>query len=393
MPNAASPLLTRAFALAWLASFAQGLALHSYVHLSGFLDALGANAVLIGWTFSTLAIAALVTRPFIGRAMDRHGRRGVILTGAVLHIVACAAYLTIERLGPWLFVVRALHGIAEAMIFSSLFTYAADIIPESRRTEGMALFGVSGLLPVAIAGVLGDLVIAPHGYRAFFALAVTFSVFGLLASLPLRDAPRESGGAPARGYWVTLLEPRLRPIWWMGAAFATSVSTLFIFLKAYVLQTGNGSVGSFFAAYTAAAIVLRLGFGWIPDRVGPIRALYPSILLLSAGLALLGVTTSVAGLVTAGVLAGFGHGFGFPILAGLVISRARASERGAAVSLFTALFHAGMLVGGPLFGVIAREFGYATTFWCAGAGLLLSTLGFIALERSPRLERERALES
>ncbi len=380
--NARSPtLLTRPFVLAWLASFAQGLALHSYVHLSGFLDALGAGSVEIGWSFSVLSVAALAARPLIGKVMDRRGRRLVILSGASIHILAASLYLTIETFGPWVFVIRALHGIAEAMIFSSLFTHAADVIPESRRTEGMAWFGVSGLLPVAIAGLVGDAVIAAMSYQALFACALGAAVLGLLLSLPLRDVLRPASAEPARGFLLTLREPRLLPIWWMGAAFATSVSVLFIFLKAYVVQTGYGSVGLFFSAYSAAAIALRVGLGWLPDRLGPVRVLYPSIVMLATGLFVLGGTTSSAGLLTAGVLAGFGHGFGFPILAGLVISRARPSERGAAVSLFTALFHAGMLVGGPLFGTLVEQIDYPATFVSAGVLLLGGGVGFVLLER------------
>ena len=62
---------------------------------------------------------------------------------------------TVEALGPWIYTVRVLHGFAEAMLFTALFTYAADHVPRSRRTQGLAFFGVSGILPMALGGIIG----------------------------------------------------------------------------------------------------------------------------------------------------------------------------------------------------------------------------------------------
>lgn len=377
----AARLVTRPFVLAFLASLLQGMALHTFVHLPGFLEQLGATEVTIGAIFAVLALVAVASRPFVGMAMDRRGRRIVILTGAVLHVLVCALYWSIDGLGAWVFAVRGLHGLVEALIFSSLFTYAADIVPETRRTEGIALFGVSGLVPMAVAGLLGDAVLARAGYTELFAVAVGFALLGLIASIPLPEPEVPAHAEPARGFLATILEPRLLPVWALGLIFATALSSVFVFLKTFVLSTGVGSVGGFFAAYAASAVVLRLGFGWVPDRVGAVRALYPAVLLMGAGLALLSLSTSAPLLIAAGALCGFGHGFAFPILAGLVVGRARGSERGSAMSVFTALFHTGMLIGGPLFGATITELGYPGAYALAAVLCAAGAVGFALLER------------
>ena len=41
-------------------------------------------------------------------------------------------------------------------------------------------------------------------------------------------------------------------------------------------EIGFGSVGGFLTTYTGVAIVLRLFFGALPDRLGPKRVLLPS---------------------------------------------------------------------------------------------------------------------
>ena len=186
---AREPLLTRPFVLCSVANFAQGLAFNLFLHFPGFLKELGAGEVQIGLIAGLTAVASIAARPPLGRSMDLRGRRGVILLGNALNVAVCALYLTVTAIGPWIYVVRILHGLAEAMLFTSLFTYAADCVPASRRTEGLALFGVSGMLPISFSGLLGDAVLARSGYSELFLAALGFAALALLFSLPLRDRP------------------------------------------------------------------------------------------------------------------------------------------------------------------------------------------------------------
>ncbi|MEZ4220898.1 MAG: MFS transporter [Polyangiaceae bacterium] len=382
-----APVLTRAFAMAWLASFAHGLAEHSYVHFSGFLEQLGASSVVVGWAFSALAIAALASRPFFGRLMDQRGRRVLILIGGVVHVIACTTYLAIDRIGVWVYLARGLHGIAEGMLFSALFTFAADIVPEERRTEGIALFGVSGLLPIAAAGALGDVIVLHWGYRALFLFTIAAAVGGLLLSLPLRDIAVDGNAEAPRGFMATVREPLLLPVWLVGIATATSLAAVFVFLKTYMLWAKSGQVGIFFGAFSFAAVMLRVTLGWLPDRIGALRTLYPAAVVLVLGLILLALDASTPSLIASGMLVGIGHGFVFPILAGLVVSRARPRERGAAMTIFTALFHVGILIGGPCFGTIIDLAGYRVAYFTAGGMIVLGMVLFAWLDARRELAR------
>ncbi len=355
------------FVFASAAHFLHGLAVHAYLHLPGFLKNIGASQVEIGVMASTLAITAIACRPFLGRAMDVRGRRPVIIASGVLHVLVCLSYLTVHSIGPWVYFIRAVHGVATAMIFSALFTYAADIVPEKRRTEGIALFGVSGLLPIAIGSLIGDAVLAFVDYRELFYITVGFAACGLLLSFPLEEPRRAEHVDPSRGFFSAAFQKNLMPLWFIGTAFATSLSAVFIFLKIFVLDTGIGSVGLFMGAYAFSAALLRVFFGWIPDRFGPKRALVPAIGALVIGLVQLAFANSTTDIIVSGVLCGLGHGFAFPIIAGLVVNRSGSGDRGSALSLFTAVFDAGFLVGGPLFGALIESASYQTTYLVAAA--------------------------
>jgi predicted MFS family arabinose efflux permease len=288
----------------------------------------------------------------------------------------------VSAIGPWIYALRILHGLSEALLFTSLFTYAADLVPALRRTEGLALFGVSGMLPIALGGLLGDLILGRADYPALFLAALGFAVVSLLLSLPLHEPPRLPGRAePSRGFAAALRQRDLLPLWWIGTIFALALASAFAFVKRFVDETGIGSVGGFFAAYASAAIVLRICFGWLPDRVGPKRLLFPALATLGVGFVALAAATTARDVLLAGVLCGIGHGYVFPILFALVIGRARDADRGSATAIFTALFDLGIVLGGPLFGGLSRSLGYGTMYASAAAAIAVGALVFAAWDR------------
>ena len=379
---ARAKLFTRPFVLVGLANLAQSVSFNLFLHFPGFLSDLGADDLQIGLIFGVASVAAIGVRPPMGSIMDRRGRRVVILAGGVLHCAVCALYLTVGQLGPWLYALRIAHGLAVAMLFTALFTFADDLVPAERRTEGLALFGVSAMAPMALGGLLGDWILANADYDALFVWATGFAVASLLLSLPLFDAPRDHAeGEPTRGFVAALRQRDLLPLWWVGGVFALALASVFAFLKRFVDETGIGSVGSFFAAYSAAALVLRVAFGWLPDRVGPKRVLFPALAALAVGFVTLAGAATARDVALAGVLCGIGHGFIFPILFGLVVGRAGEGDRGSAMAIFTALFDVGVVVGGPLFGAISREAGYSGMYLTAGVLLVVGGGVFAVWDR------------
>jgi predicted MFS family arabinose efflux permease len=65
----------------------------------------------------------------------------------------------------------------------------------------------------------------------------------------------------------------------------------------------------------------------------------------------------------------------------MVVTRAPEADRGSALAIFTALFDAGVLVGGPTLGALIRAAGYPTMFVCSALWIAFGTVVFIAWER------------
>ncbi|MDJ0789179.1 MAG: MFS transporter [Myxococcota bacterium] len=372
-------LLSRPFLLCFWANMLQGVAFNLYLHFPAYLHDLGADDVEIGFLASLTALAAVALRQPVGRVMDRRGRRPVILLGGVLNVAVTAAYLGITEIGPFLYAVRIGHGLAEAALFTALFTYAADHVPERNRTQGLSLFGVSGMLPIALGGVLGDQVLASAGWPGLFWTAVGCAFVSLLLSLPMPEVPRPGEVLPGTtGLRAALRQPDLIPLWWIGLIFSLVLTAFFVFTRRFVDEAGVGSMSLFFTSYTVAALFLRVGFGWVPDRLGPKRVLAPSLGFLALGLVMLARADADLDLLWAGLCCGVGHGFTFPILFGLVVERTPAANRGMAMAVYTGLLDAGVLIGGPAMGFAVERAGFSAMYGLAAVALVVGgTLFFL----------------
>jgi MFS family permease len=367
-----STLLSRWFAVVFTASLASEVTHSLLVHVPGFMLKVGANEVRIGVYAGLAGVAAILVRPAIGRTMDRRSRRLVIRSGTALLAIACLGYTLVTNAGPLLASVRVVQGIADAMTYTAFFTYVADRIPPERRTHGLALFGISGLAPIGIGSSLGDLLLRIADYRTLFVVAAAFSGVAFLLAMTLESSGVKVGATP-HGFKTVLLNRALRPIWLGAAMLSIGFATVFVFVKTYVDTSGLSSVGPFFVAYAATAVLLRTVFGRVPDRVGPRKVVVPGILGYAACFAALALIGSNVGLVLAGAFGGFGHGVTFPVLLSMSTTRADPDSRGATTSVFTAILDGGLLAFGPLLGVIITGpgypamFGVVAAFLCAGA--------------------------
>jgi MFS family permease len=372
--------------LAAAANFFQALAFNLYLHLPGFLHELGAGEVEIGLLTAATAVAAIAVRPPLGRVLDGWGRRRPILAAGLLNVAVCLLYLSVDALGARITAVRLAHGVAEATLFTALFVVAADRIPASRRTEGLALYSAAGMLPISLGGLLGDAILARASYAALFAASAGFAALSFALTLALRDAPRSDGSRAAHaphGFAHALRQRDLVPLWFLGAVFGLALAGVFTFVKRFVMETGTASVGTFFSAYTGAAIGVRVLGGQLPDRIGARRVLLPALATLAAGFACLAGARGDAQVLAAGVLCGVGHGYTFPVLSSLVVTRAGEAGRSAAIAILTALPDVGALFGAPALGWVIEARGFSAMFLVAAALLAAGAGTFAAWDRAP----------
>ena len=147
-------------------------------------------------------------------------------------------------------------------------------------------------------------------------------------------------------------------------------------------------VGPFFLAFSAAAVITRIGIGDISDRYGRKRVILPSALLIGLNMLWIAGIQSYWAFVLSGFVAGLGQGLIFPALRTYVIDFLGRENKGLALGLYLSLFDVGLGLGSPLFGWVSDAAGYRAMYAVAGCLAILWTLVF-ALKAPALRPRER----
>ncbi len=374
-------LLTRLFVLLMLAAFLTNMAFSLFLHFPGFLTDLGASEFDIGVLYAVAAAVAIALRPWMGRLVDQRERRWVIIAAGLVKVAALLAFLTIDSFGVSLFVVAIVNTSAQILLATAFLTFAADIVPPSRRTQGLALFGIAFMLPFGLGSLLGDGILAIADFDVFFLTAALLEIGSIAIVLTLSEPHREHDSS-RRSFFAALRQDDLRPLWWLTFFVALGLTTLSTFMRTFVDETGIGSVGLFFGVFAFTAVLVRVSASWLPDRAGDKRVLGPAVAAYCAAFGLLASTGSAGEMVLAAILAGAAHGFILPIISSLVVTRSRPSERGSAIAIVTAIFDLAILVGGPTVGTVIEHAGYPTVFATVGVTVAVGTVGFFVWDRA-----------
>lgn len=368
-PSERAPILTAAFLFLMVAHFLQALGYASMVLLPLYLDHLHATRGEIGAIMAAASVGGIILRPAIGWALDRFGRKSTLIIGTLCLVGGMCGFWFVTSISPLVYAVRVLLGIGTGALFTGYFTFASDLIPESRRTEGLALFGISGLTPLVITPIAGAIGIDPPELRWFFPLLGGLILLSLVPLAAVREVPKPSG-APrmtAGAALQALRRPSLFSVWIATTCLAGLVSVFMAFATVTAENRGVASAAIMWVTYAGGAILIRLAGSVLLDRIGAVRLVPASLLVYAAAFGTSALADSLGGFLFGAMLAGLGHGLGFPVLASQVVGRVPEHLRGSGVAALTALWEIGALVLTPIFGLIADASSDAVLFYAGAA--------------------------
>lgn len=368
--------LDRRFWLLFVSHFLVNMGYTLYFLLPLRIEDLGGSKAQIGLVMGTALGSGVIIRFLIGALLDRYGRRIWFRLAGFLTTIACMLYLFVDNIGIFLYAVRIIHGFGMGMIFATYFTAAADIAPEGHQVEIIGLFGISGLLPMALGPWFGEYILNHSPFTVLFGVSAVLSIISLILAFFLSETrPERKISSPFT--FGTLFRNGLIRIWIASFIFGAVINVSFTFLAPYVRIQGLHSISGFFGSYVIISIFIRIFLGNLPERIGVFRLYVPAIIVLSGGMFLISVSSKQMVLNLAGGFVGFGHAYIFPILIALASQWSPINNRGVVVTLATALMDLGGMCLSPILGVIGDYLGYSWLFSVSGILTLSAIFVFV----------------
>jgi MFS family permease len=353
---------------------------------------LGGSTAEAGLFLGFLTFSCALSAPFTGTMGDRFGQRRVLILASAVLMVCTASYAVLpdHRL---LLAVVVLHGVFWSALLSSSGAYMTSTVPQARRAEGLAYWGLASVFAIAVAPALGFWVYR-HGWTALcIELVALHLVMTLIAWRLPDDGADHRGGqaadvvATAPSRWTGIVEWRVMGLSVPMAliSFGYGGLTSFSALFADALAVSPRSL--FLTAMAVSILVSRLTVGRSIDRLGYRRVLLPSLLGPSIGLALLSASHGPVTFALAGLTFGIGFGLMYPAYTAYVMDHVATHRRGAAFGAMLAAFDTGIGTGSSMMGWIAHGTDFRRAFAIAAGLALLSLPGFVFAERSLGFKR------
>jgi predicted MFS family arabinose efflux permease len=289
--------------------------------------------------------------------------------------------------------VRVVFGVGQGVLFTGYFTLAADLVPPARRTEGIALFGTSGLLPIALNAFVALAHVDPPSLRWIYPGAALVILASLVVVARLPEPSRPPADADEGSVWAALRQPRLLPVWLATGVFAAVLGTFMTFVTVLGQRRGLEWPAAVWLPYAIGAISVRVVGARLPDRVGPHNLIAPAIGLYVAALLVAARATTDTGFLFAGFLGGLAHGACFPIVASQTVSRAPLRWRGSVVALFTAVWQAAEMGAPPLAGALADAAGDDVMFSAVGVAATFALVPWLGLEHTVGRDHSERVQS
>ena len=344
---------------------------------------------IIGVVLSGYTVMALLSRPFSGYLVDTFDRKKVLMWCFFLFFIFFAGYLAASTLLLFT-IVRTLHGAPFGSVTVANSTMAIDVLPASRRNEGIGYYGLSNNLAMAIAPTAGLLLYhETRNFQLLFWLALVIAGIGMAvdATIKKQSALNSKTQKLKNSKNLISLDRFFLTNGWMlavnmvffGFCFGVLSNYLAIYCKEVMGRTGG--TGVYFALLSVGLIASRLQ-GSKGLREGKLSRNAAEGVILSA----LGYTLFVAcpndfGYYTSALLIGLGNGHMWPAFQNMIINVANHNQRGTANSTILVSWDVGMGLGVLIGGVASEYLGYAEAFWIAASVQIMGTLLFLMKTR------------
>jgi len=361
--HSARNIFTRDFIYGFFTALFFAAAMHSLTPtLPIYFKRLGSNEREIGVLIGIFAVAALVSRLFVGSILLRYWPKRVMMAGALMAAITLFASIVFRPFWPFL-MIRFLQGVALACLDTAALASVINMIPLAYRARAIGYYMLAPSLALAVAAPVGIFIINQYSFTMLFLSGAGLSLCALFMSWKVKEQKVVDSSKATRAHSTSFLD--LKVI----APGITAFIQFFVwgavtaFFPLHAIQCGVTNPGLFFSAMAMMMVAGRMFGGGIMDTCNKetfIATFLPTIIVL---LIILSLSRTLPMFIIVGSLWGIGTAFFVPVSMTYALEYSGSSS-GKAVGTFRALQDLGLGLGPVVMGIIIPLTGYQIMFLC-----------------------------
>lgn len=364
------PLFTRRFFAMWLFAFVTFFSAFQLLPAIPFrILELGGTKSTAGLFLTVYTFSSAFAAPLMGSLADALGRKRMLVAASLLFIGFSALYGVVTHL-VLLLAIGVIHGALWAGLMSSASAIMSEFIPVTRRTEGLAYWGLASTAAIGIAPAAGLLVYRAGGWRVLCAelavLSIVMTIWSARLKIGTHEAPERSHSL--RDSWdipVTLTALSLASI-----AFGYGAITSYAAIYANEKNVHPDSL--YFTVFAFSIILVRVFTSRLGDRFGPKVIIYPAYAAVPVSFFVLSIADTRAMFALSAVLFGVGLGAAYPAFANFILQNTDERRRARTFGSIVWAFDTGIGSGSLILGMVGEHRGLATSYAIAAGVSLLA---------------------
>lgn len=340
-----------------------------------YSKSLDMNALEIAGLFSILTFTLIIIRPFIGKLIDKVGRKPVLIMAILIYSISYLIF-SIATTTLLLYIARAIQGVASALMGISIYAIVADTHNLNNISKGFGKINSATSTGNIYGCILSSLILSKFPlFRGWKILFIIFALAALFALFKVITTFKESRKVPINNK-LNIKNYSINTIKLLFIVFISSLSSsmvspiLMIYLQDKITTDISGLALAFFPAMIVGSL-LSVKIGEISDKLGKNKSMLMGMFIGGITVIILPSLKSVSTFSVIWTISYIGGILYNLAESGLYTQLNTAKDNGEIFGIYTLVCDLGVMIGPLLGGFLYETTSKTSPFYLNGIAMII----------------------